>query len=151
MKRTIRDVALVLVERLHAYLAGESDALDELRIELAQEGVSEETLAGAIAWLRAGAAGETEELVPSQTPGGSTARVLSREEQRLVSPGAFGYLLSLAAEGKLEGQQLERILARVGQSEGPVSLRELVELIWQEATGTSESEPDLGNEQTTVH
>ena len=151
MNKTIREVALLLVERLRAYLGGESSALDDLRVELLEEGVSEETIAGALAWLRAGAAGETEELVPSQVAGEPTARVLSREEQRLVSPDAFGYLLSLAAEGRLDAEQLERVLRRVGQGDWPVSLRELQDLVWREATGEPESESDLGNEQTTVH
>ena len=151
MNKTIREVALLLVERLRAYLGGETSALDDLRVELLEEGVSEETIAGALAWLRAGAAGETEELVPSQAAGEPTARVLSREEQRLVSPDAFGYLLSLAAEGRLDAEQLERVLRRVGQSDWPVSLRELQDLVWREATGEPESENDLGNEQTTVH
>jgi uncharacterized protein Smg (DUF494 family) len=149
--KTIREVALLLVERLRAYLGGETSALDDLRVELLEDGVSEETIAGALSWLRAGAAGETEELVPSQAAGEPTARVLSREEQRLVSPDAFGYLLSLAAEGKLDGGQLERILRRVGQGDWPVSLRELQDIVWREATGEPESENDLGNEQTTVH
>ena len=151
MNKTIREVALLLVERLRAYLGGESSALDDLRVELLEEGVNEETMAGALAWLRAGAAGETEELVPSQVAGEPTARVLSREEQRLVSPDAFGYLLSLAAEGRLDAEQLERVLRRVGQGDWPVSLRELQDLVWREATGEPESESDLGNEQTTVH
>jgi len=151
VNKTIREVALLLVERLRAYLGGESSALDDLRVELLEEGVSEETIAGALAWLRAGAAGETEELVPSQVAGEPTARVLSREEQRLVSPDAFGYLLSLAAEGRLDAEQLERVLRRVGQGDWPVSLRELQDLVWREATGEPESESDLGNEQTTVH
>jgi uncharacterized protein Smg (DUF494 family) len=151
VNKTIREVALLLVERLRAYLGGESSAFDDLRVELLEEGVSEETIAGALAWLRAGAAGETEELVPSQVAGEPTARVLSREEQRLVSPDAFGYLLSLAAEGRLDAEQLERVLRRVGQGDWPVSLRELQDLVWREATGEPESESDLGNEQTTVH
>jgi uncharacterized protein Smg (DUF494 family) len=151
VNKTIREVALLLVERLRAYLGGDTAALDELRVELLEQGVSEETLNGALAWLRAGAADETEELVPSQSAGEPTARVLSREEQRLVSPDAFGYLLSLAAEGRLDGEQIERIMRRVGQGDWPVSLREVQELVWREATGEPESESDLGNEQTTVH
>jgi uncharacterized protein Smg (DUF494 family) len=151
VNKTIREVALLLVERLRDYLGGETSALDDLRVELLEDGASEETIAGALAWLRAGAAGETEELVPSQAAGEPTARVLSREEQRLVSPDAFGYLLSLAAEGRLDGEQLERVLRRVGQGDWPVSLRELQDLVWREATGEPESENDLGNEQTTVH
>jgi len=151
VNKTIREVALLLVERLRAYLGGETSALDDLRVELLEEGVSDETITGALAWLRAGAAGETEELVPSQTAAEPTARVLSREEQKLVSPDAFGYLLSLAAEGKLDAAQLERVLARVGQGDWPVSLRELQNLVWREATGEPETETDHGNEQTTVH
>ena len=83
--------------------------------------------------------------------GDPTARVLSGEEQQLVSPDAFGYLLSLAAEGRLDAEQIERIMRRVGQSEGPVSLRDVQDMVWREATGEPESETDLGNEQTTVH
>src|SRR5262249_11459471 len=151
VNKTIREVALLLVESLRAYLGGETSALDDVRVELMEDGVSEETIAGALAWLRAGAAGETEELVPSQAAGEPTARVLSREEQRRVPPDAFGYLLSLAAEGRLDAEQLERVLRRVGQGDWPVSLRELQDLVWREATGEPESENDLGNEQTTVH
>jgi len=151
VNKTIREVALLLVERLRAHWAGDTAALDDLRVELLEEGVSEETVAGAMAWLRAGAAGETEEIVPWQNAGGPAARVLSGEEQRLVSPDAFGYLLSLAAEGRLDAEQIERIMRRVGQSEGPVSLRDVQDMVWREATGEPESETDLGNEQTTVH
>lgn len=151
MTKTIREVALLLVQRLHAQLAGDADALDDLRAELAAEGVTDETLAGALAWLRAGAAGETEELLPSSLPGGPSARVLSREESRLVSPDAFGYLLSLAAEGKLETEQLERILARLGESEWPLSLAEVQEMVWREAAGGPSSEIQFADETTTIH
>ena len=151
MTKTIREVALLLVQRLHALLAGDSEALDELRAELAAEGVTDETLAGALAWLRAGAAGETEELVPSSIPGPPSARVLSREEAQLVSPDAFGYLLSLAAEGQLAGEQLERILARLGESEWPLSLAEVQEMVWRETAGPPASEMPIGNEPTTIH
>ena len=151
MTKTIREVALMLVERLHAQLAGETEALDDLRAELAAEGVGDEIVAGALAWLRAGATGETEELLPSTIAAGPSARVLSREESRLVSPDAFGYLLSLAAEGKLAGEQLERILVRLGESEWPLSLAEVQEMVWREATGNPGSEIEIGNEPTTIH
>jgi uncharacterized protein Smg (DUF494 family) len=152
---TLRDVALLLLDRLEAYLGGEAGALEELKEGLAGAGVGPDMVHAALAWLRAGATGEPEELVAAETPADLRRRVLSREERRVLSPEAFGFLLRLAADGRLEAAQLESILARLGEHEFPVELEEVQELAWRVATGETggeaESESDLGATGTTVH
>jgi uncharacterized protein Smg (DUF494 family) len=151
VKYSHRDVALLMMDRLEAYLAGDGDALEELKESLVHAGVTLETVQGAVAWLRAGVSGEAEELVPAERPRGPGGRVLSREERRVLSPDAFGFLLRLAAEGRLGSEQLESILARLGENEFPVELDEVQELAWRVATGETESESDLGATETTIH
>ena len=155
MNYTLRDVALLLLDRLEAYLAGKAGALEELKEGLAAAGVGPDMVHAALAWLRAGATGEAEELVPAEAPGDPQRRVLSREERRVLPPAAFGFLLRLAADGRLQAEQMEAILARLGEHEFPVELEEVQELAWRVATGESggetESESDLGATGTTVH
>ncbi len=151
MKYSHRDVALLLLDRLEAYLAGDGNALDEVKEQLAAAGVTHETVQGAIAWLRAGVSGEPEELVPAERPSVLGGRVLSREERRVLSPEAFGFLLGLTVEGRLAGDQLEAILARLGEQDGPVGLADVQELAWQVATAGKESETDIDASETTIH
>jgi uncharacterized protein Smg (DUF494 family) len=155
MSYNLRDVALLLLDRLEAFLGGEAGALEELKEGLAGAGVGPDLVHAALAWLRAGATGEPEEMVPAETPADPRRRVLSREERRVLPPEAFGFLLRLAADGRLEAEQLESILARLGEHEFPVELEDVQELAWRVATGgdggESESESDFGASEDTVH
>lgn len=151
MTNSLREVALLLLQALESSLAGRREALDELRESLAAEGVGEETVQGALAWLRVGVSGEAEELVPAVRAGELARRVLSLEERRLLSPEAYGFLLGLAADGRLADEQLESILARLGENELPLDLNDVQELAWRVTTGEPESETDLGPTQSTIH
>jgi len=150
VKASLRDIALFLLERIQAYYAGNEEALDELSAQLTMEGIGNDQIHGALAWLRAGVSGEAVELVPPESVD-PARRVLTREERGWVSPDAFGFLLRLAAEGRLGGDQIESILAELGGSAEPVDLGTVQELAWRVASGNWESETDFGPTRTTIH
>jgi hypothetical protein len=114
VNKTIREVALLLVERLRAHLGGDNSALDDLRVELLEEGVSEETIAGALAWLRAGAAGGPG-WCPRRWQAADGAR--PRAKAAAVSPDALASCFP--SGGRRLGAEAARACpARVGRAVG---------------------------------
>jgi uncharacterized protein Smg (DUF494 family) len=137
-----REVAHLILRRLIAYLEGDLEALEDLTEGLQSEGIAAETIREALELLLEQTEERTEELVPAQPAGDPRRRILSKEEREALTAEAYGYLVGLAADGSLEGDQLEWILARLGEGELPVDLEQIQELAWQVTIDAGEVEID---------
>lgn len=108
----------LMAEHLEEYLEGDDLALERLGTALDQTDSEGEALQAAILALRGLAAEGVGDPVAAveDPPGGSTHRVLSREERESLSPEAWGYLLDLRRRGSLDSGQFERVIDRLSAS-----------------------------------
>jgi uncharacterized protein Smg (DUF494 family) len=137
-----REVAHLILRRLIAYLEGDIEALDDLIEGLQSEGIAADTIREALELLLEQTEERTEELVPAQSVGDPRRRVLSAEERESLTAEAYGYLVGLSADGRLRGDQLEQILAQLGENDLPVDLERIQELAWQVTIDAVEGEHD---------
>lgn len=137
-----REVAHLILRRLIAYLEGDVEALDDLIEGLQSEGIAAETIREALELLLEQTEERTEELVPSQSAGDPRRRILSPDEREALTAEAYGYLVGLTADGSIRGDQLEKILARLGEGDLPVDLERIQELVWQVTIDAGEGEHD---------
>ena len=144
MNETHREIAQLILRRLMAYLEGDAEALDEMVDTLQSHGVEAETIRETIELLLGQTMTRIEELVPAQPGGDPRRRVLSPQEREALTAEAYGYLLGLTADGRLGAEQLEAILARLGDNEIPADVDQIQELAWQVALDGVEGEEDNG-------
>ena len=139
-----KDVANLIVRRLITYFEGNSEAIEDLMGVLQSRGIGAETIRGALEFLLSQTQLEVEELLPAQNSRDPMRRVLSQEERGALTAEAYGYLLGLTADGRLQGDQLEEILARLSEGEDRVDLEEIQELAWQVTLKRNEQESPHG-------
>ena len=130
-----RSVALAILQRLIAYHEGDSDALESLGDLLQGQRVAAASVREALGLLADGLVPDLEELMLSPEPRDPRRRVLTEQERDTLTQEAQGYLMRLAADGRIGAGEMEDVLARLSEAEEPVGLSEIQELVWQVTMG----------------
>jgi len=126
---SLRERVLAIVSIIAQYVMEERDSLteNELVEELLSVGFEEEEIAAAFNWM------ENVSLAQHQktptTLGGTTHRVFTAEEKRLLSSEARGFLIRLRTLAILDDELEEEVIERAMRAEGGVSLPELKTLV----------------------
>lgn len=134
-----RAVALAILQRLAAFQDGDAEALESLADLLHGERVAAETVREALRLLADGLTPGSEALLPRE-PGDPRRRVLTASERETLTAEAQGYLIRLALDGRLGGEDLEHVLERVQESGEPVDLTTLQEIVWQVTLGQEDND-----------
>lgn len=134
-----RAVALAILQRLVAFQDGDGEALESLADLLQGERVPPEAVREALALLGGALEPGSQVLLPRET-GDPRRRVFTAGERDRLTAEAQGYLIRLALEGRLGGQDLERVLERVQESGETVDLHVIQEIVWQVTLGREDND-----------
>ena len=135
-----RSVALAILQRLIAYHEGDAEALESLADLLQGQRVASASVREALGLLADGLAPDSEEVALSAEPRDPRRRVLTEQERDTLTQEAQGYLMRLAADGRIGAGEMEDVLARLSDVEEPIGLSEIQELVWQVTMGRETNE-----------
>ena len=105
-----RSVALAILQRLIAYHEGDADALESLGDLLQGDRVAAASVREALGLLADGLVPDLEELMLSPEPRDPRRRVLTEQERDTLTQEAQGYLMRLAADGRIGAGEMEDVL-----------------------------------------
>ncbi len=134
-----RAVALAILQRLIAFHEGDAEALESLADLLQGNRVAGSAVREALGLLAEALESESPALLPRQT-GDPRYRVLTARERQTLTAEAQGFLIRLALDGRLGGEELEHVLARAQEQEETVDLAVLQEIVWQVTMGREDNE-----------
>jgi uncharacterized protein Smg (DUF494 family) len=131
MEDPVAEVLAVIVQQLRAALKGDSQALADLGEWLDSGDFDREAVQSAMQFLLQVVEPYTSGIyVEKGTRRKVNNRILDRAERALLSREAYGHLIQLRDQGKLDDLQLELILNQiVGTRSDPVDLDEVKRII----------------------
>jgi uncharacterized protein Smg (DUF494 family) len=108
----ILEIVVYLMNQLNEH-QGNLVSIDEMSADLRSMGFTDNEISSAYSWLLKHFEDYPDSFsIKGKDIGKRSIRVLSDVERKIISPGAYGYLLQLRHLGLLTAEQLEMVLDR---------------------------------------